>query len=585
MKYEDARKKKGIYVVAKPVSATHVLKKIEDCINIGNSIVNPINIIPNYLISNNDTAKYEGSYHTYLAYVDENGNEKIIRGGPEDNDMIKDVPNAPRLETQSNIPLEESYDKIEKGTEPETRFATRLDIPDDQLDEAWNTAVQVSKLIDDGQIKYLNNPLGEDVNSNSTIRTIVETLGYDPNEYLPEETRNHVPGYENNLFNQKETKQKDIEKQLKEKAEKLKGLEASQGKGNLSQAIDMVIPENLKTAKSLADTVADIKETAQREKLKSEINDGNRKLGKITTTQNLLSQAKESLIGLEAAERERRDAEKELAGKKETDEVLGDYYRTLDKAPYIPAPTAFPAGGFIPKLMPHPDTKKEAEQAQKVLDAAKGKENASRREVSQKMLELIKKNNNPLEDITLKRSEDLTEEEVKEANKYTFRPDRDADLTSRLNDSITKYYQTIYSNEPVKQDATGRNIEPLPKIEIRKEAVPLKTKDGMSLEEAFQKTADTVAAHPEGVKLLQKSINQLGYVPALKEDNDLGAKTVSGLKSTLVKQGSETLDNYLQNSLKEAFKEVKEPEAANNDEDETTDALAGSPRGRKLAVV
>lgn len=109
---------------------------------------------------------------------------------------------ASQIEVQRDMPLEYSRDKYEDYSGPETRRAKKLDIPDNELDNTWGKMIKSSEKIDNLGIRY-HNPGDEKENvqnSNSTIRTILEEYNLKYNDYIPDEVRDNIPGFETNLL-------------------------------------------------------------------------------------------------------------------------------------------------------------------------------------------------------------------------------------------------------------------------------------------------------------------------------------------------------------------------------------------------
>lgn len=170
------KNKVGIYVESKPVTSTY----------------NPLFKI----------TKYHNSDHLLLVYRDEEGNEKIIRGGPiNGNDMRATFfPNVP-IEVEKSVPRNQSRDKYDKKTGPDTRYSTRINIPEGKEQEYWEKFNKSATKLDNLGIEYRNTVDMKGIqNSNSTIRTILQENGFMPEENIPQEVKKSIPGFETNLL-------------------------------------------------------------------------------------------------------------------------------------------------------------------------------------------------------------------------------------------------------------------------------------------------------------------------------------------------------------------------------------------------
>lgn len=154
---------------------------------------------------------------------------------------------------------------------------------------------------------------------------------------------------------------------------------------------------------------------------------------------------------------------------------------------------------------------------------------------SEDLFKQLQENNNPHEDILLKKYADVTEDELKETMKYSGYETQDKVLRNKLDDFVQKTYDYHYGSDPAKLDATGRMIESGVRVPFAKESKLLSTKDNIPMDEAFRKIAEQTS--PFGVKSLQKGLNNLSLAESnstpLKEDNVLGPKTTSRVKEIL----------------------------------------------------
>lgn len=199
-----------------------------------------------------------------------------------------------------------------------------------------------------------------------------------------------------------------------------------------------------------------------------------------------------------------------------------------------------------PRLTPRVDIDKP--DMPRLLDDNEQKSKLEKLKLQDKERELFesfKKNSNPAQDILLKKDQDITENEVKEASRYAMFEAKDPIVKQNLSNKAGNWYSFIYGDAPAKADATGRNIEPQAKTSLASEVKPLVSKDGMDIFEGFKKLASSVSQHENGVAALQKGINELGYQPQLKEDGILGSKTAWGIKDAMANHGVGEIEKKL----------------------------------------
>lgn len=146
-----------------------------------------------------------------------------------------------------------------------------------------------------------------------------------------------------------------------------------------------------------------------------------------------------------------------------------------------------------------------------------------------------KEQEDPVEDLLYKKPEDLTQEEVNQAHKRSFEC-KDPEERQRYDKIVTDYYRTNYSNRPQQQDETGKGLEPQAVRGIPEQSTPLLSKSGRTVDEEIRSTSDRLSKidndpyHDNGIRGLQRGLNLSGTTPQLKEDSDLGPKTISAWK-------------------------------------------------------
>lgn len=144
--------------------------------------------------------------------------------------------------------------------------------------------------------------------------------------------------------------------------------------------------------------------------------------------------------------------------------------------------------------------------------------------------------------ILFKEMPEVTMEEARAAQKAAMFDVQEPDLRQRLDRKVSDFYDYVYGTDPVRQDDTGRPIDPQPKVRLAEEVSALRTKEKMPLPQAFRDLSRELFSYEKlgasGAKALQRGLNILGGIPALKEDGDLGPKTVLRLKEHLTRSGS-----------------------------------------------
>ncbi|MGD9638245.1 MAG: hypothetical protein AB7U85_04215 [Alphaproteobacteria bacterium] len=105
--------------------------------------------------------------HSYLVYRDGKGNEKVISGGPGDKSL-----DGGNLVIENNVDLNKSKDAY--GADEKLRKSTKLDIPDNQLEETWQNMQKAADKIAEQSFDYDTFPPS---NSNSVVNTICHEAG------------------------------------------------------------------------------------------------------------------------------------------------------------------------------------------------------------------------------------------------------------------------------------------------------------------------------------------------------------------------------------------------------------------------
>jgi hypothetical protein len=118
-----------------------------------------------------------GAKHLYLVFRDTNGEEYVLRSGPQSSYL----PWFGQMKIEANVPMEDSVDNRE-GDTPEERSSTPLDFPGLTDDQAWAIMVKYARMIDAADYPY--EVLDE--NSNAFIGALLAAAGGDPASLLPE---------------------------------------------------------------------------------------------------------------------------------------------------------------------------------------------------------------------------------------------------------------------------------------------------------------------------------------------------------------------------------------------------------------
>ncbi|MCZ0964110.1 calcium-binding protein [Paracoccus benzoatiresistens] len=117
-----------------------------------------------------------GATHLYLVFRDSNGEEYVIRSGPE----RPYLPWFGDMKVETNVPIADSADDRD-GETPAQRSSTPLDFPGLTDDQAWAIMVKYAGMIDRSDNNY--EVFGE--NSNAFVGAMLAAAGGDPLAMLP----------------------------------------------------------------------------------------------------------------------------------------------------------------------------------------------------------------------------------------------------------------------------------------------------------------------------------------------------------------------------------------------------------------
>jgi Ca2+-binding RTX toxin-like protein len=154
--------------------------------------------------------------HMYLVFKDDNGNEFVIRGGPQNSGTL----NFGKIVVEEGKPIQNSLDirsydhdhdpltpllPINDGIfpvtiTPEDRHSRELDLGGRNALDVWNIMLQQVHNIAIAALPYEINTIRESQNSNSTVSSVLNAVGIAPLANLPIGIVNtEVPGNENFL--------------------------------------------------------------------------------------------------------------------------------------------------------------------------------------------------------------------------------------------------------------------------------------------------------------------------------------------------------------------------------------------------
>ena len=201
--------------------------------------------------------------------------------------------------------------------------------------------------------------------------------------------------------------------------------------------------------------------------------------------------------------------------------------------------------------IPGPNLKIDDRTKQQEKTNADGQDDFENTPEARKFMDDLMKPGQAVDEIMLKKPEDLTQGEFIELKKAVI------DLPAgpeqeRLDKMATDFLEKTYGTGPAKHDAAGRMLDAKPARTIPDKPKPVVTADGKPLKYDLRRIGRNILrdAKDDGlasaVKRLQGGINFLGdsagkgapIVPELKQDGVLGPKTRGGLRQAVVRLGT-----------------------------------------------
>lgn len=146
-----------------------------------------------------------GFDHLYLVFEDDTGSEFVIRGGPENFDLLDSPDLLDPLDpldfggiiTEVNVPINESEDARGSDTIV-ARGNLELDLGGRRPEDVWTIMKQQATNIQSAMIDY--EPIIAAQNSNSTIASVLNSVGISAISNIPLNTEaNDLPGINNLL--------------------------------------------------------------------------------------------------------------------------------------------------------------------------------------------------------------------------------------------------------------------------------------------------------------------------------------------------------------------------------------------------
>lgn len=149
-----------------------------------------------------------GFDHLYLVFENDAGSEFVIRGGPENSDLL-DAPDLldpldpldpvdfGNIITEINVPINESEDA--RGSDTMVARGNReLDLGGRRPEDVWTIMIQQATSIQNALIDY--EPIVSAQNSNSTIASVLNSVGIAVESNIPLNTEaSDLPGINNLL--------------------------------------------------------------------------------------------------------------------------------------------------------------------------------------------------------------------------------------------------------------------------------------------------------------------------------------------------------------------------------------------------
>ena len=173
-----------------------------------------------------------------------------------------------------------------------------------------------------------------------------------------------------------------------------------------------------------------------------------------------------------------------------------------------------------------------------------------------------------VEDILMKKPQDMTEDEVRQIMVARTHAQTD-DERQQLFKAEKGFFDHFFGNEPAPPDAAGRSMEPKPIRPIPENPTAPSATDGQPLELSLKRIGNNVLLDAKGngltsaVKRLQGGLNLLGSAaPQLKEDGDFGPRTRTGLRQAATNLGAPKIeeglalgrfDDFVRSDRKEGF--------------------------------
>ncbi len=174
-------------------------------------------------------------------------------------------------------------------------------------------------------------------------------------------------------------------------------------------------------------------------------------------------------------------------------------------------------------------------------------------------LEDLKKPADPVSDIMTKDIKDWTEDELRQVqgSKKYYQPS--SPRRDEASGKVKSWYEHHYGNDPVRLDATGRTIQPEPKILPKTKPVPAKDKDGQPVLDGVMGAgakiaglagkrglATAIRGAQTGLNLLHKlQTNGRSKNGSLKADGLFGPKTKKSLTNSIAELGRPSVENAL----------------------------------------